>query len=65
MSADTPIFDATCRAVGPPPHVHRTGSPPTDEAHPPSGGVSGSRTETEDPVTSDLSFPGTDSAPPA
>jgi hypothetical protein len=26
MSGDTPIYDDTCRAVGPPPHEDRTGA---------------------------------------
>jgi hypothetical protein len=34
MSGDTPIYDATCRAVGPPPHEDRAGAEQTP-AHDP------------------------------
>jgi len=34
MSGDTPIYDATCRAVGPPPGTDRTSAGVIDDARP-------------------------------
>jgi hypothetical protein len=48
MSGDTPIYDATCRAVRPPPHGDRTGA---------------EQTAADDPATAELSLPGGDPAP--
>lgn len=39
MSGDTPIYDDTCRAVGPPPHEDRT---------------SAEQTPADDPATAEL-----------
>jgi hypothetical protein len=47
MSGDTPIYDATCRAVGQPPLVDRTAPAATDEAHRPQPEVSSDRAPTE------------------
>ncbi|HSK57429.1 MAG TPA: hypothetical protein VK935_00105 [Actinomycetospora sp.] len=43
MSGDTPIYDATCRAVGPPPHEEPTGA---------------EQTPADDPTTAELFLPG-------
>jgi hypothetical protein len=46
MSGDTPIYDATCRAVGPPPAPDRTSTEATDGAHHPSPGADDARAGT-------------------
>jgi hypothetical protein len=48
MSGDTPIYDATCRAVGPPPHGEPTGA---------------EQTPVDDPTTAELFLPAGDPAP--
>lgn len=48
MNADTPIYDATCRAVGPPPHEDLTGA---------------EQTPADDPATAELPVFAGDSSP--
>ncbi|WP_433782696.1 hypothetical protein ACQPX6_22855 [Actinomycetospora sp. CA-101289] len=47
MNGDTPIYDAVCRAVGPPPHE--------DDRH-------AEQTRVDDPTTAELSVPAGDTA---
>jgi hypothetical protein len=49
MTGDTPIYDATCRAVGPPPHE----DPPGAE-----------HTAADDPTTAELAVPAGDPSAP-
>lgn len=65
MSGETPIYDATCRDVGPPgePEVDgaSTGRPPGEQGR--SAGA-WPHDPDEDPVTSDLAIPGGDPSSP-
>ena len=63
MSDETPIYDATCAAVGPPPAADGAEPETTDVAgHPPSAGT-GPGSPEDDPLTADLSIPRGDPSP--
>lgn len=49
MSGDTPIYDAVCRAVGPPAHADPAGAEQTPD---------------DDPTTAELALPAGDPAAP-